>query len=191
MIPMSEEQKLKEKNAKALLWLGIVSMIMAFAGLTSAFIVRKAEKDWVAFELPQMFWLSTALLIISSVTMYWASLSAKTGSLKKLNIALLITLLLGLGFTYCQFLGWGQLYAQGIVFGGKYSKASGSFIYFLSALHLAHLIGGIIALLITLFKALKGKYSKENYLGVKLSAIYWHFLDILWLYLFLFLYFVK
>jgi cytochrome c oxidase subunit 3 len=104
---------------------------------------------------------------------------------------LFITFVLGLVFTYTQYLGWKELTIQGIYFLGKYSNASGSFLYLIAVVHLLHLFGGLIALLITLVKSIKNRYSAQDYLGIELSAIYWHFLDLLWIYLFLFLYFFR
>ena len=92
---------------------------------------------------------------------------------------------------YCQYKGWKELFNNGIVLGGKKSNASGSFFILFVFAHWAHLIGGIISLTITLLKSLRKRYNAENTLGLELCAIYWHFLDILWVYLFLFLYYIR
>ena len=187
----TEEQALHEKGRKLLLWLGIASMVMAFAGLTSGYIVRRGGEGWMHFDLPRMFFISTAIILLSSVSMNIALSSVKKDDLKKIKKALAITLLLGLAFVFCQFAAWKELTSQHIFFTGKDSNASGSFLYVLSGLHLAHLFGGLIVLTVTLIKVLQKKYSSENLLGLKLAAIYWHFLDVLWVYLFLFLYFIR
>jgi len=123
--------------------------------------------------------------------MYYALNSAKKNNYSQVTLGLAITLALGLAFVYCQYQGWMELYAKGIVMGGKASNASGSFFILFVWTHWAHLIGGIISLTITLFKSLKRRYNAENTLGLELCSIYWHFLDILWVYLFLFLYYIR
>ena len=190
-ISPEEKEATRKKVAKPLLWIGIVSMIMIFAGLTSAYVVRHAKGEWLVFELPQLFYLSTAVILISSITMNWAIISAKKGNLKNIKTALTLTLLLGIGFVCSQFGGWGQLTRTGIFFTGTTSNASGQFLYVLTLLHLLHLAGGIVSLSITLSQSLKEKYNAQNLLGLELCATYWHFLDILWIYLFLFLLFIR
>jgi cytochrome c oxidase subunit 3 len=171
-------------TAKVLLWLGIVSMIMAFGGLTSAYIVRKAEGNWFQFQLPKTFLLSTILIILSSFTIQFAYWSAKKNNLVNAKTGMLATLALGLGFVFCQFYSWNVLVANGIFFVGN---PSGSFVYVFSGLHLAHLAGGIIALIVVSAKTILEKYNSENYQGIQLCSIYWHFLDLLWVYLFVFI----
>lgn len=187
-----EEKELQKKIiAKPMLWLAIVSMIMLFAGLTSGYIVRQAKGNWVTFELPGIFWISTAILIFSSITMNMALVAAKKNKLSSITTALFITLLLGIGFIISQYLAWTELYANDIVFAGKFSNASGSFLYIITGLHILHIIAGIITLFVVLLKALRHKYNAENLLGLQLCSIFWHFLDVIWVYLFLFLYFVR
>jgi len=190
-ISIEEKEATRKKVAKPLLWLGIVSMIMLFAGLTSAYVVRHAAGNWLAFELPQLFYLSTALILMSSITMNWAIMSAKKGNLKNIKTALTLTLLLGIGFALSQFGAWSQLINTGIFFTGNTSNASGQFLYILTLLHLLHLAGGIITVSVSLSQSLKEKYNPQNLLGLQLCATYWHFLDILWIYLFLFLLFIR
>jgi cytochrome c oxidase subunit 3 len=183
----NNEQLVKAKAKKALLWVSMVSMLMIFASLTSAYIVRKEKGDWLQFELPQLFYISTAVIIVSSITMNWVLSAAKKNNFKHIKLASLLTLLLGVAFVVCQFQAWGTLVNQKIVFAGMYSNASGSFLYVLTGLHLAHLLGGIIALSVVWIKSIQEKYNSENLLGIRLCAIFWHFLDVLWIYLFLFL----
>jgi cytochrome c oxidase subunit 3 len=184
----SEDKAVKEKAKTALLWLGIVSIIMMFGGLTSGYIVRRGEGDWVVFDMPTAFYTSTGLIVLSSVTMYWALISVKQNNKKNLINALLITLVLGVAFSISQWIGWKQLVDNGIFFIGN---PSGSFFYVLTGLHLAHLAAGVIFLVYVLFKSILNKYNPDNYLGIRNCNIYWHFLDILWIYLFLFLLFIR
>lgn len=187
----AEMELMRKKSSKALLWIGIVSIIMLFSGLTSAYVVRADNGNWLVFQLPSIAIVSTAVIIASSLTMLLAQMAIKKDNLKGASLFLFITFVLGLVFTYTQYLGWKELTIQGIYFLGKYSNASGSFLYLIAVVHLLHLFGGLIALLITLVKSLKKRYSAQDYLGIELSAIYWHFLDLLWIYLFLFLYFFR
>jgi len=181
----------QKKASKPLLWVGILSIVMMFAGLTSAYVVRADNGNWLLFELPSAFYLSTAVIITSSLTLFYAFRMAKSSNKKGIIIGLLATFILGLLFSYFQYVGWGELYSKQIVFGGKSSNASGSFLYLITFLHLLHLFAGLISLLVTLKNAIKGQYNAQNTLGLELCSIYWHFLDILWVYLFLFLYYIR
>lgn len=179
------------KASKPLLWVGIISIVMLFAGLTSAYVVRADNGNWLLFNLPNAFYLSTAVIITSSISLFFALQMAKKNNNKGVVVGLLVTFFLGLLFSYLQYAGWGELYSKQIVFGGKSSNAAGSFLYLITFLHLVHLFAGLIVLLITLKNSVKGKYNAQNILGLELCSIYWHFLDILWVYLFLFLYFIR
>ena len=181
----------QQKASKPLLWVGILSIVMLFAGLTSAYVVRADNGNWLIFNLPNAFYLSTAVIVTSSITLFFALQMAKKNNKKGMVLGLLATFILGLAFAYLQYAGWGELYTKNIVFGGKSSNASGSFLYLITFLHLLHLFAGLISVLVTLKNAIKGKYNAENTLGLELCSIYWHFLDILWVYLFLFLYYIR
>ncbi len=185
------EQQTKNNAIKLLLWLGIISMLMFWGGLTSAYIVNASSNVWQTFEVPTQFTYSTITIIISSITLYVSSYYVKRNNNKFVVLGLTSTLLLGLAFTYFQYQGWIALYQNEVVFSGKNSHASGSFFILFIFAHWFHLLGGLIALLFTLFKAKKQKYSSANYNGLSLCAIYWHFLDILWIYLFLFLVYIS
>jgi cytochrome c oxidase subunit III len=192
VLTIQEEKKVtREKVAKPMLYLAMGSMVMLFAAFTSAYWVRHEKGDWMHFDVPQIFYISTAIILISSVSMNWVLASAKKNDFKNIRLAALLTLLLGLAFVACQVMGWGVLYSQKIVFAGKYSNASGSFFYVLTLMHLLHLFGGLIALSVVWIKSIQAKYNSENLLGIRLCAIFWHFLDLLWIYLFLFLLFVR
>ena len=170
---------------KIILWIGLASIIMLFAGLMSGYIVRQAEGNWLVFEIPSMFYISTVVILLSSLTLEISKSAIRKENNKKAYQFLKYTLILGLAFVICQFLGWNQLVTNNIHFSG--GNPSESFFYTLSGLHLAHLSIGVIGLAVTAFKAKKNRYSSKNYLGISLCAIYWHFLDFLWLILFVFL----
>ena len=185
-----EERKVKEKAERNLVRLAIFAIVMLFGGFTSAYVVRHDGGAWFSINLPIQFWLSSAVILLSSVTLI-VSQSAYMKDNKSLgNVMMGATLLGGLLFTLFQWLGWKELVRNGIFLSpsdGQGALISGSFIYVLTGMHLLHLLGGLISLFITLIKGFMGKYSSANIHGVKLTSIYWHFMGALWIYLFLFL----
>lgn len=181
----------KEKNdrsKKMMLWFGIVSLLMAFAGWTSAYIVSSKREDWLNnIELPSSFYISTAIIIFSSITYILAKKAIQKNEKKACTNWLLITLGLGITFIGLQFNGFSQLVAQGYYFTGPTSSIKMSYIFLIAAVHIVHVVAGIISLLVVLFNQIKGKYSAKEYLGLSLGATFWHFLDLLWVYLILFM----
>jgi len=175
---------------KMMLLFALLSITMTFAGLTSAYIVSKGRPDWlVDFKLPTLFFYSTLLLIISSVTIQIAKYNLNQNKSKKnVLIWLLATLLLGIVFCILQFFSFKNLIEMGYFFAGAQSTITTSFIYVLTFLHAVHLFAGIIVLLVLIYNTNRDKYL-VNKLGFNLGVTFWHFLDILWLYLFLFFYF--
>jgi cytochrome c oxidase subunit 3 len=180
------QEKPKIATEKVLLAIGIGSIVMLFAGLTSGYIVRQAEGNWKFFEVPSVFYISTIIILISSFTMQMAIRAVKKDDLAQVKTFLLITLGLGLAFVFSQFLGWNELVKNDVYFADKLTP-SGSFFYVITGLHLAHLAFGLLGLIITGSKSIRERYNSNNYLGISLCAIYWHFLDALWIYLFVFL----
>lgn len=188
----------EEKNArskKMMLWFGIVSLIMSFAGWTSAFIVSKKQrinKDWlVDYELPNAFLVSVILIVISSVTLILAKHALKQNKIQLVTVWLLVTFALGIAFVYNQFVGFGQIIDDGYNFTGPTSNVTMSYVFLIAAVHIAHVIAGLICLLVVIYNHFKQKYSADNMLGFELAANFWHFVDILWVYLFFFLYFFR
>jgi cytochrome c oxidase subunit 3 len=172
---------------KFALWLFIATVIMLFGAFTSAYIVRAAEGNFLEFDLPQIFWASTAIMVVSSATMHWAYICAKKDDLSTLKIAISVTFLLGMTFLVMQVMGWGALIDIGVFFGGNQSNPAGSFVYVLSFLHALHLIGGLIVLIFALIAVFNYKIHSKALLQIEMAATYWHFLDALWVYLFFFL----
>ena len=191
---MTSQEHLERKGQsyKLLLWFAMISMVMMFAGLTSAYVVSSSRKDWLKdFEMPAAFIISTLVIILSSITFHLAGKSIKANNRSVTTIWLLSTLGLGILFVVFQFLGFNQIIQNGYFFTGSESNITTSFLYIVVILHLAHLFGGLIALLIIIYNHFKQKYNSTQTLGIELGAMYWHFLDLLWVYLFLFLYFFK
>ena len=186
---------IEEKNKRAkkmMLWFAIISLIMSFAAWTSAFIVSSSRPDWLKdFQLPDSFVISTIVIMISSLSFILAKRALKWQNQKATTIWLLVTLLLGTIFIFNQFNGFQQIINQGYNFTGPTSNVTMSYIYLIAMVHILHVIVGLICLLVVIYNHFKQKYQTENMLGFELAATFWHFIDILWIYLFLFLYFVR
>jgi cytochrome c oxidase subunit 3 len=233
-----ENYAIKVKVRKQLLWFGIASLVMMFAGLTSAYVVTRSDVLWVSINPPQPFFTSTFLIVASSVSMVLAVFLAKRGN-KIFNLFQLITLGLGIMFCVQQYKGWMNLHELGMHFSfnkvsevkGEYGKdyvlvykgielakegedfyavndmerrnpltsqimleskdASSSFFIMLAGLHVAHVLVGLLVLIISLVKGLLGKYPKNRTIGLETSAYFWHFVDFLWIYLFGFLLYIR
>ena len=187
-----ELKQAKKKSAKPMLWVSMISMTMLFAGLTSAYVVSRNRIDWVSFDLPDSFIISTILIVLSSFTMILSKWFIKKDQRQLTTFFLVATLLLGVGFGYFQYKGiFIDLSNAGLFFAGEQSTVKASFIIGIAFAHLAHILAGIIVLLVVLYNHSMKKYSSSNYLGLELGAIFWHFVDILWIYLFLFFYFIR
>lgn len=182
----NDRENLKAK--KFMMWLFLVSSFIYFAGLTSGFIVYTAEDPSRGINtiLPDVFKYSTGVIILSSLTMHLAYLAGKKLQFRMQNLYLLITAVLGLFFFVFQFQGWGLLFNRGVVFSGN-PNASQSFIYVFIASHLLHIAVGMILLL----RAVRIKFSRidpvRNTFRLEITSIFWHFIDILWIYLYVFL----
>ena len=187
------EHKLRTaRSYKLLLLFAMISMTMMFAGLTSAFVVSKSRADWLKdFQLPTAFFFSTVVIICCSVTFHLAKKAIQKDNQSATTKYLLSTLALGIGFVVLQFVGFGQIVENGYYFTGAASSITTTFLYIVTVVHLLHLAGGLISLLIIIYNHFKQKYNSTQTLGIELGAMYWHFLDLLWVYLFLFLYFFK
>ena len=191
-ISIQEAYDKKAKTYKMLLYFGMISIIMIFAGLTSAFVVSKQRPDWFKdLVIPDTFTYSTIVLIISSITFFLAKKAIKANNTSLTTVYLLITLGLGLTFVYLQFKGLDLLFNQGLVPFGSSSKVTVSFFFFFVFVHVAHLFGGMISLIYVIYNHYKQKYNSSQCLGIELSGMYWHFMDFIWVYLFLFFYFFK
>lgn len=172
---------------KFALWLFIVSIVMLFAALTSAYIVKQADGNWLSFKLPGIFAINTIVIALSSVTMHLAYMAAKKDLLERIKWMLVTTIILGMIFLVGQYVSWSELVKSNVYFVSNY--ASGSFIYVFTGLHGLHLVSGIIFLLITLVSSLKLRIHAKNLVQIEMCMTYWHFLGGLWLYLYLFLLF--
>jgi len=197
---------LRNRVKKQLLWVALVSISMFFASMLSAFIVEKADvgnwkdivlpvftintpefiKDWyyLSFDVGY-FLISTVIIIISSSLLFFIKPLLKKG--KPIFSLIFIVLILGILFSFFQITGWKELANQGVYLTGPGSNVAGSFLYILTFTHLLHLFGGLVGLCISTIKSKQNLYSINNYLGLELTSIYWHFLTILWIILYVFL----
>ena len=177
-------QTLSMHPKKFALWLFIVTVVMIFAALTSAYIVRQSEGNWLEFSLPQSLYITSGIIFLSSVSMQWAYAAARKDNLNSLRVGMLITAVLGIAFLVGQLLSWEDLVAMDVYFVGN---PAGSFIYVLTGLHAVHLVSGVIFLILVTINVFRYKVHSKNMDQIEMCATYWHFLDGLWLYLFLFL----
>ncbi|MEK6783186.1 MAG: cytochrome c oxidase subunit 3 [Bacteroidota bacterium] len=169
---------------KFAMWLFIASVVMVFASLTSAYIVRQAEGNWLYFDLPGMFYLTSVVIIVSSISMQLAYWSAKKDDLKRVKLFISITSILGFFFCVGQVLAWGDLVMNSIYLVGN---PSGSFLYVITGLHALHLVSAIVFLFIVFIATFRNKVNSRNMAQIEMCTTYWHFLGGLWLYLFVFL----
>ncbi|GGE04803.1 cytochrome c oxidase subunit 3 [Psychroflexus salis] len=185
-----ENKSLAEKNYRAkkmMLWFGIISLSMTFAGLTSAFIVSSSRPDWVDdFQIPNAFVWSTVLIVISSLSLIFAKRAILQNKRKTANLGIILTFLLGLFFIHLQFSGFKAITEQGYYFTGSASNVTASYIYLIAFLHVVHIASGMIVLAVLIYNHFKNKYKKDQMLGFELGATFWHFVDVLWLFLFFF-----
>ena len=185
---VEEAKKPRSMNPKKFaLWLFIVSVVMLFGAWTSAYLVKQGEPGWLSIELPGAFWVSTAIIAVSSITMIWAQRSAAKDQLDQTKLALSLTTVLGVAFLVAQWLSWGKMVEMNYYFAGAGSNSSSSFIYVLTGFHGLHVISGVIVLIIALIATFRFKVHSKNMLQLDLTSTYWHFLGGLWLYLFVFL----
>ncbi len=169
---------------KFAMWLFIATVVMLFASLTSAYIVRQAYGNWTYFELPSMFYATTVVILLSSVTMQWAYFAAKKDNQPTVRLMMWLTLGLGLAFLGGQLLGWSQLIDQHVYLLGN---PSGSFVYVLTWLHAMHIVSAVVYVAVMVRSVYRLKVNPANLAGLEMCATYWHFLGGLWLYLFVFL----
>lgn len=183
----------KQKRAKkTMMWFAMVSMTMTFAGLTSAYVVSKTREDWLTdLVFPDAFLTSVLIIIASSVAFYFVKIAIEKGNRSLATILLLTTLSLGILFVFMQFQGFEDIMEQGYYFTGPSANIVPTFLYIIVVLHIVHVIVGLIVLLVVIYNHFKQKYKRGQTLGLELGAMYWHFVDVLWVYLFLFLYFVR
>ena len=183
----TEEQKIRRAK-KMMLWFGIISLFMSFAGLTSAYIVSKSRPDWIHdLVIPPAFTISLVLIILSSITIHFAKKSVQKDKHRQGMYLFLLTLALGLAFVWFQLQGFNEIIG---IFGynptGPTSNITYTFIFLIAVVHLAHIAAALICLLVVIYNHYKQRYKNGKTLGIELAVTFWHFVDILWIYLFFF-----
>jgi cytochrome c oxidase subunit 3 len=171
---------------KFVMWVAMGGIIMMFAGLTSAYIVKKNQSSWLQFDLPMQFYYSTAVMVLSSISMFLSAKAIKAGKISQYKIMISITAMLGIVFILFQYLGFKDLQARNIAIVGPKSNSAASFLFVITFLHMMHVLGGVIALIVFWVKALRSNVGKSSLMSVEVLGTYWHFVGVLWIYLFLF-----
>lgn len=165
------------------MWVAIGSIVMMFAGLTSAYIVKREQPNWTSFDMPRIFWYSTVVMLASSGAIQWALKSFRDREMGRYRALIISTLGLGALFIVLQLIGFSQIWQSGVTLRGA---GAGQFLYIIFGLHGLHVFGGIIALMIIFVRAFNRKYRNYSAVPVEIAATYWHFVDLLWVYLFVF-----
>ena len=181
-----------DRSKKMMLWFGMISLTMSFLGITSGYIVSKERADWLTdFQIPEAFYISLFIILSSSITFYFAKKYVIAQQKKQGMIFLIITFLLGITFILLQFKGFSEIISSGYFFTGSESTITTSFIYLVVLLHLTHMVAALISVLVVIYNHYKQRYTIGNTVGIEIAATFWHFVDVLWIYLFLFFYFVR
>jgi cytochrome c oxidase subunit 3 len=180
--PVNEQRK-KIHPHKFTLWVALGSIIMMFAGLTSAYIVKRDQPGWTTFTIPRAFWYSTAVILVSSLTIQMALRAFKEREMRRYRNLVTVTAVLGLLFVTLQYTGFRTIWNSGVTFKGS---GAGQFLYIIAGLHALHVVAGVIALIIIFIKAFATRIRSYNSVPIELMSTYWHFVDLLWLYLFIF-----
>jgi cytochrome c oxidase subunit 3 len=188
MSQIQQEDRLNLAPKKFNMWIFIFTSFMFFAALTSGFIVYAGGNaaHGMNMKLPDAFIYSTAVIIISSITMYLASQAAKRSQFAKQRLYLGLTIFLGIAFFAIQLYAWYYLVAKmGVYFSNP--NASQSFVYVFTGMHLLHIFAGLLLLANTLWRSYRSIGQVKNLYSMQMSSIFWHFVDIIWIYLYVFL----
>jgi cytochrome c oxidase subunit 3 len=186
MTTVSSNQRSRIHPHKFVLWIAMGSILMMFAGLTSAYIVRSNQANWLQFPLPKIFWYSTFVILLSSIMMHISLKAFKAREMRRYRLFITATAFLGVLFAALQFTGFLYLNNHGVQLLGQGSNPSASFLAVITGLHVLHVLGGVIALLIIFFHAFSSRSKSYSAVPVEVASTYWHFVDILWVYLFIF-----
>lgn len=187
-----ETELIQAKNKihphKFTLWVAIGSIVMMFAGLTSAYIVKRNQANWQTFEIPVLFWYSTVVILLSSFTMHFSLKYFKERHMEKYRKGMFVTALLGVLFIMMQYLGFREFWNAGMTL---QAGVSFSFLYVIVGLHAVHVFGGVVALVVMVLNAFRTARKNYSVVPVELVSTYWHFVDVLWIYLLIFLVMIK
>ena len=186
MIAVQAKEPTKIHPYKFTLWVAMGSIVMMFAALTSAYIVKKNGSSWLEFDLPRVFWYSTVTILLSSLTIHLATKAFIARAMGRYRVLITLTAILGVTFIGLQIMGFESLESKQIVLTGPKSNSAASFLFVITGLHIVHVLGGVIALLVIFIKAYASKIKNYSSLPIELVGTYWHFVDAIWVYLFIF-----
>jgi cytochrome c oxidase subunit 3 len=191
MTAVSSNQPKRIHPHKFLMWVAIASICMMFAGLTSAYMVKRSQSNFTDIQLPVVFWYSTFVIIVSSITIHLAMVSFKAREISRYKTFITITAILGVLFAVLQWIGFQTLGNHGVKLLWQGSNPAASFLVVIIGLHVVHVLGGIIALFIIFIRAYRSNVKTYTAVPIEIMSTYWHFVDILWIYLFIFLMWLK
>lgn len=183
MEKVMRERTQKMHPHKFTLWVAIGSITMMFAGFTSAYIVKSNMAGWQAVQVPKIFFASTVLILASSLTIHLAGEAFTQRLMSRYRTLISVTAVLGIAFLATQFFGFAELWAQKVTLK---DSVAGAFFYIITGVHALHVVGGVIALLVIFARAFNSKTRFYSAVPIEVASVYWHFVDILWIYLFVF-----
>jgi len=187
MTSVSEQQRKRIHPHKFSLWIGMASILMMFAGFTSAYIVKRNDgNNWLEFSLPPVFWFSTIVILLSSMTLYLASKAFKDRNMVRYRTLITVTAVLGLLFAVLQWSGFEYLQNHGVKLIGSNSNPAGSFLGVITGVHILHVIGGVVVLIVLFVRAYNSRQKTYSTVPIDVASTYWHFVDAIWIYLFIF-----
>lgn len=176
---------------KFFLWAAMGSICMMFAAFTSAYIVKRNQSQWLDFDLPKVFWYSTLVIVLSSIAVHLALKKIRANDIHKYKLLIAATAVLGVVFCVLQFFGFSELHNSGIQLFGAGSNAAASFLGVIVGFHVLHVLAGVIAILIISFRSVSDKKNNINVVTIEMMSTYWHFVDVLWIYLFVFFMWIR
>ena len=185
-VTVSERQRRKVHPHKFTLWVAMASILMMFAGFTSAYIVKRSDTNWLEFKLPPVFWVSTAVILLSSVTVQLAVSAFKNRNMKQYRSLITLTAFLGVLFIVLQGVGFYYLEQHGVKLIGSNSNPSASFLGVITGMHMLHVLGGIVVLTVMFVRAYSRTQKSYNSVPIEIASTYWHFVDAIWIYLLIF-----
>ncbi len=186
MALVGDQNRRKVHPHKFTLWVAMASILMMFAGFTSAYIVKRSDTNWLEFKLPPVFWYSTVVILLSSLTVQLAVVSFKNRNMARYRSLITITAVLGFLFIALQFVGFNYLISHGVKLIGANSNPSASFLGVITGVHILHVVGGIVVLTIMFVRAYSRRVKSYNAVPIEIASTYWHFVDAIWIYLFIF-----
>ena len=187
MATVSDQQRKKIHPHKFSLWVGMASILMMFAGFTSAYIVKRSDgNNWLEFTLPPVFWYSTGVILLSSLTIYLAAKAFKDRNMVRYRALITVTAVLGVLFTILQWSGFQFLQDHGVKLIGSNSNPAGSFLGVITGVHMLHVLGGVVVLIVLFARAFNTQRKNYSSVPIEVASAYWHFVDAIWIYLFVF-----